>query len=288
MDRDAELYLGVALIIANDYSTTRGFDPLPGTRTDAGALRNCLQSLHFKCTVLTNLSAAECARELDSITSSSAPPCCKYVLFAFCGHGNEHALFAQDGKELPMGHLVEKFNADQMKNLAGRVRLLFIDACRGVRRDGGVVVTVESRGGRLLPYTLVPTGANMVVAFSTLPGYVSQEVKDGHVSKSMWMPILAEELARTNDSILGVLTTVNRKMIDYSLELQKTNPYIFPQSHYVGNTLFSPCNIYRDAQIFEMGASKYWYACLCMHSADSILCHCTHCGLAQGMLKYNS
>ena len=264
MDQAAEQFLGLAFIFANDYTTTPGFNPLPGTHTDARALRSALESLHFKCRVFTNLSASEFALELDRLTSSRAPDCCKYVVFAFCGHGNEQSLFAQDGKELPMGNLVDKFKADQMKNLASRIRLLFIDACRGVRRDEGVMVTVDSRGGKLLPYALLPLGSNMLVAFSTLIGYVSQEVKDGHVSKSMWMPILAEELAKTNDSIHTVLTTVNRKMIEYSTELKRTKPLIFPQSHFVGHTLFVPCNLYHDAQIFGqwMSASEYG-TCVC-------------------------
>ena len=249
-----EQFLGLALVIANDYTTTSGFDPLPGTHTDARALRHALESLQFKVAVKNNISASDCAVEIDRLASSSVPPCCRYVLFAFCGHGNEHALFAQDGKELPMGGLVEKFYEDQM-NLTGKIRLLFIDACRGTRKDSGVVVTVDSRGGKLPWQRLLPVGSNMVVAFSTLPGFVSQEVKDGPVSKSVWMPILAEELANTNDSIHVVLTTVNRKMIDYSNELKKMNPLVFPQSHYVVNTLFSPCNLYHDAQIFSQWLS---------------------------------
>lgn len=255
----SEQFLGLAYIFANDYKCTSGFSPLPGTHTDARALCSALKSLYFKCRVLTNLSASEFALELDRLASSRAPVCCKYVVFAFCGHGNEQSLFAQDGKELPMGSLVDKFKADQMKNLAGRIRLLFIDACRGVRRDDGVMITVDSRGGEILPYALLPLGANMLVANSTMIGYVSQEVKDGHVSKSIWMPILAEELAKTNNSILEVLTTVNKKMIEYSIELKKMNPLIFPQSHFVGNTLFLPCNLYLDAQIFRqwMSASEY-------------------------------
>ena len=78
------------------------------------------------------------------------------------------------------------------------------------------------------------------------------------------MPILAEELAKINDSIHTVLTTVNRKMIEYCTELKRTKPLIFPQSHFVGHTLFVPCNLYHDAQIFGqcMSASEYG-TCVC-------------------------
>ena len=134
-------------------------------------------------------------------------------------------------------------------NLTEKIHLLFIDVCRGTRKGSGVVVTVDSRGGKLPSQRLLSIRANMVVTFSTLPGFVLQEVQDGLVSKCVWMPILAEELTKTTDDIHSVLTTVNRKMIDYSNELKKMNPLVFPQSHYIVDTLFSPCNIYHNAQI---------------------------------------
>ena len=163
-----EQFLGLVLVIANDYTTASGFDPLPGTHTDARALRHALESLQFKVAVKNNISASDCAVEIDCLASSSTPPCCRYVLFAFCGHGNEQTLFAQDGKELPMGRLVEKFYIDQM-NLTEKIHLLFIDACRGMRKGSGVVVTVDSRGGKL-PSQSLSIRANMVVTFSTSQG----------------------------------------------------------------------------------------------------------------------
>lgn len=261
-------YLGIALIIANDYRNTKGFHPLYGTHNDAQSLQRSLQSLHFKCSVLFDVRAADFARELDDFVCSRVPACCKYVLFAFCGHGDDRALFAQDGKRLDVEQVTKKFDADQMAHLAGKVRLLLIDACKGDLKDYGVAVQVDlrggevnSRGGEVVPHIMLPRGANVLVACSTLPGYVSQEVKEeGHLSKSVWMPILAEEIARMNASLMDVLVTVNRRMLEYSTLLGEKNPKIFPQIHCITvNTLLTPVNLVKEAEMFQqwLFASEY-------------------------------
>ena len=247
-------YLGLALIVANDYHNTKGFHPLPGTHGDAQSLRLALQSLHFQCSVRFNISAADFARELDGFVSSRVPACCKYVVFAFCGHGDEQALFGQDGKGLEVSEFTKKFEADQMPHLAGKVRLLFIDACKGDQKDYGVVVPV-ARGGEVIPHFVVPRGANMLIVYSTRPGYVSQEIKEGKISKSIWMPILAEEITNRKEGIDDVLRAVNRRMVDYSNELRERNSKIFPQSHFVTSTLLTPVNLVMEAEMFQQWLS---------------------------------
>ena len=206
-----------------------------------------------------DISAADFARELDGLASSRVPACCKYVVFAFCGHGDEQAVFGQDGKGLEVSELTKKFEADQMPFLACKVRLLFIDACKGDRKDYGVQVV--SRGGEVIPHFIVPCGANMLVAYSTRPGYVSQEIKEGNTSRGIWMSILVDEITKRKESITEVLGAVNRRMVDYCTELREKNSKIFPQSHYVTSTLLDPVNLVMEAEMFQQWLSTWSKLC---------------------------
>ena len=52
----AEQFLGIALIVANNYSASNGLDPLPGTCTDALALQSSLESLSTRMADIHELS----------------------------------------------------------------------------------------------------------------------------------------------------------------------------------------------------------------------------------------
>ena len=168
---------------------------------------------------------------------------CRYVLFAFCGHGEEGILYTSDGKSVEIEGLLDHFNSYYNPNLSGKVRLIFLDACRGDRQDRGLVI---QHGGRI-ERRLVSGRTDILIAYSTLPGYTSQEVLTDRGYQSLWMPVLAEQLFLCNESILNVLVRVNNIMQRKAIEILTNKKCgIHLQVHEVINTLVTPVHLVQD------------------------------------------
>lgn len=54
-------------------------------------------------------------------------------------HGNEGTVFAHDGP-FPTQKLWEPFTADRAPSLAGKPKMIFIQACQGNKMDPGMTV----------------------------------------------------------------------------------------------------------------------------------------------------
>ena len=63
---------------------------------------------------------------------------------------------------------------ERLAYLADKVKMLFIDACRGSKRDEGV--NIISRGAEHVPFIRLPEKSNFIVAYSSLLGYKLQEI----------------------------------------------------------------------------------------------------------------
>ena len=119
--------IGIAIIITNGYE---GEDSLPGTQDDGTKWKEALEMLKFDVRRERNITKdatiefLRAASRIPIVTKS-----CHYVVFVFCGHGKEGALYSQDLREIDLEREILPFFFHK-GNFKSVEKLLFIDACR--------------------------------------------------------------------------------------------------------------------------------------------------------------
>ena len=249
-------YLGCCLIIANDYSTcpfSKSYRGLPGTQEDLKDYTQTFQKLKFKVDPRPNLNKADMTDALESLRRTPEfHPEMKYVLFVFCGHGEDGFIISQQGEKVPVDEVVGLFQPKRdMEKMGEVIKLFFIDACRGERVDPGILVL--ARGGEPAWTKRVPQCGNFLVAYATLPQHQAYEIGTDRIG-GLWSRFLNEELrndANINSSLLDILTTVSGKVDEFCRE-KKIGKFQNPQ---LVGTLRVHVRLLKEAGSFEPGVS---------------------------------
>ncbi|XP_043916375.1 caspase-9 [Protopterus annectens] len=176
-----------------------------GSNIDCNKLENLFKSFNFLVTVYTNLKKMELQKELHLLAGKdhSAFDCCIIIILS---HGSETShnqfpggIYGTDGLALPVQQVVTYFDGSNCPTLRGKPKLFFIQACGGEQRDMGFHLTadapVDAPDGDLLhtdavPFSSgcerydvvdavasLPTPSDILVSYSTFPGYVSWRAK---------------------------------------------------------------------------------------------------------------
>ena len=224
-------FLGSCLIIANDYNTCESYPYLPGTIEDLKEYGCTFQKLKFSVDARRNLSRAEMIFAIESLRRSPREcPGIKYVLFVFCGHGENGIIVGQDGAKLPVEEIVAMFTPKQdFDSIANVLKLFFFDACRGSLEDRGVAVI--ERGGEVEWKKQVSTYGNVLVAYSTLPHHKAYEIATGRIG-GLWSKFLNEELNNEGNlerSLTDILTIVNGRINEFCQSEKKIGGFQVPQ-----------------------------------------------------------
>ena len=215
-------FLGCCLIIANDYETCSSYHSLPGTQEDLKDYAQTFQKLKFKVNPRSNLGKADMMRALESLRSTPEfHPEMKYVLFVYCGHGEDGVIISQQGEKISVDEVVGLFQPRKdMEKMGEVVKLFFFDACRGERIDHGIQVI--ARGAELAWTERVPRCGNFLVAYATLPRHRAYEIGRERIQfgriGGLWSKFLNEELrndANINLSLHDILTNVNEKIVKF-------------------------------------------------------------------------
>lgn len=137
------------------------------------------------------------------------------LLVIVMSHGDNAKIFAKD-KEYPTKILWEHFSARNCTTLAGKPKLLFIQACRGQGLHPSHIlhykaeIQRDSSNSNDVFYT-IPTMADILVMYSTMEGFYSwRDPQHG----SIFIQSLVKQLRkfhRTRD-LLTILTFVNREV----------------------------------------------------------------------------
>nr|AOR82888.1 caspase-2 [Apostichopus japonicus] len=233
---------GLALIINNrDFGNkmTRH-----GTDVDATNLRHIFVELHFNVDTKDNLTALEMAtyiREFAKMDHSTFD----CVILAILTHGVEGALYGVDEKKLAVEDVFKYFDATRAPTLIGKPKIVILQACRGERFDKGVESTDATGAGyveetappprengdqdanALVDSMLrlefeapdafasarskVPSMSDMLIAYATVPGYVSWRNSE---RGSWFIQALTEVILEYSQSedLLSMLTKVNSKV----------------------------------------------------------------------------
>lgn len=234
---------GLALIINN-----KNFRTMPerrGTEVDGRNLSHVFKQLGFNVDQKTNLKGQEMASFIKEFAkmNHSTFDC---VILAILTHGVEGALYGTDEKKLAVEDVLKFFDANHAPSLIGKPKVIILQACRGERFDRGIESTdatgagyveeqapprptensaldAEALAKSMLEMELeapdafastrnkVPTMSDMLIAYATVPGYVSWRNSE---RGSWFIQALSEvilEYAQSED-MLSMLTKVNAKV----------------------------------------------------------------------------
>ena len=233
-------YLGLALVIANDYRDLDR-DPnaqirrkhLPGTHEDSKDYFETFERyLKFKVMLGHNLSGSEICSAVDDLISGTRH--CPFgreeacVAFVFCGHGEEGVIVGQDGAKVHLREIFKRFtSSSENHHLIRLVKLFFIDACRGENEDRGVMT---ARGGEVRLEKLVPSKGNMFITYSTLPQFRAYELTTN--PRGLFSGFLNEELRNyknLEETWDNIITIVTNRMEEESRKLGDQGQFQIPE-----------------------------------------------------------
>lgn len=201
--------------------------PRPGSTTDVKNLECVFSELGFQVSVHNNLNYKEINDELNNLCHEDHSDAdCLVVTVLTHGFG-ERYICAND---LP--YFVERlwlpFTADKCKTLAGKPKIFFIQACRGTKLDGGVMMKVNfntqtdsSDNGYK-----IPSYADFLIAYSTVEGFYSWR----HPENGTWfIQCLCQELHESGSKLdlLAIMTRVSRRV---AIDMESFND-LYPWQH---------------------------------------------------------
>ncbi|XP_063273205.1 caspase-9 [Prinia subflava] len=229
---------GHCLILNNvNFSRDSGLLTREGSDIDSEKLERRFKAFHFTVLTRRDLTAQEMVLELLKLSRQdhSALDCCVVVILS---HGCQAShiqfpggVYGTDGKAIPIEKIVNYFNGSNCPSLRGKPKVFFIQACGGDKRDQGFVVDCDSPeeeapGGSLesdaTPFQVpsenrdepdavasLPTPSDILVAYSTFPGFVSWREKSSGSWYVETLDSVLEQYAHSED-LVSMLVRVAR------------------------------------------------------------------------------
>ncbi|XP_014208798.1 caspase-1-like [Copidosoma floridanum] len=206
---------GLAIIFNHEFFNVSHLKPRCGTNIDCENLTNTLKSLGFDVNDFHNYTHKDIHKYLEKVSEMdhSQHDC---LIVAVLSHGELGLLYAHDSP-YKADSIWSYFTSDRCPTLAGKPKLFFIQACQGDRLDGGITLKERTETDGLSPTVTfrIPTHADFLIAYSTVPGFYSWR----NTTRGSWfMQALCLELKEngTRYDILTLLTFVcQRVAIDF-------------------------------------------------------------------------
>lgn len=223
---------GWCLIVNNvdfEYLKRRG-----GSDLDAEKLKGLFTQLQYKVKMVRNQTGKQLKETLLQFAKSNDHSAADSVVVCLLSHGLEGQIYGVDGVLVSIPDLLALFNGYMAKDLIGKPKLFFIQACRGSDFDHGADMTDSAHFGeeervtqtmeqllnaafpadkleRFVEPETLPTEADMLVAYSTVPGYVSWS----NLQKGSWfiqaLVDVFSSYAQSED-VVSMLVRVNGKV----------------------------------------------------------------------------
>ncbi|KAK5984263.1 Cell death abnormality protein 3 [Trichostrongylus colubriformis] len=222
---------GLCLIFNNE-----NFASMPrrqGTEIDCANLKNLFTQLGYSVKIEHDLSCKEMLSRVRSFASDPQHRFASSAIVVVLTHGERDQLLGVSGDDdvLSVYPFLEALNARNAPLLSGKPKLVFIQACRGDRRDTGVKFMDESDGFQqandgpfglfncMRPGAVVETNpirpreSDFLIAYATPPTYVSWR---NSLRGSWFVQAICEVFAKhaRNADILQLLTKVNQRVAE--------------------------------------------------------------------------
>uniref|UniRef100_A0A671U377 Caspase 9, apoptosis-related cysteine peptidase n=1 Tax=Sparus aurata TaxID=8175 RepID=A0A671U377_SPAAU len=250
---------GHCLIINNvEFDPQSELSNRRGSNIDCDKLESRFKALNFIVDVKTNLKQRQIKHELSALSKKdhSQYDCCVVIMLS---HGTEvshnrfpGAVYGVDGQHVPVQYITNYLNGQHCPSLQGKPKLFFIQACGGGEKDTGFEVSPDevepSIGGaddqtdaiptssssdslstsdELDARPTLPTPSDILVSYSTFPGYVSwRDTQSGSWYVETLYRILDENAS--TDDLVTMLMMVNHEVSQNSAKgLYKQMPGSF-------------------------------------------------------------
>ncbi|KAK9515625.1 hypothetical protein VZT92_026253 [Zoarces viviparus] len=231
---------GHCLIINNvEFEPESELNNRKGSNVDCDKLEGRFKALNFIVEVKTNLKQRQIKHALSALSQKdhSQYDCCVVIILS---HGTEvshsrfpGAVYGVDGQHVPIQLITNYLNGRHCLSLQGKPKLFFIQACGGGEQDTGFEVSPDevepSIGGAddqtdAIPMSsssdslsmsdevdaraTLPTPSDILVSYSTFPGYVSWRDPQAGSWYIETLDCILEENAATED-LATILMMVN-------------------------------------------------------------------------------
>uniref|UniRef100_A0A3B4ZEK0 Caspase 9 n=1 Tax=Stegastes partitus TaxID=144197 RepID=A0A3B4ZEK0_9TELE len=250
---------GLCLIINNmEFEPQTELSNRKGSNIDCDKLESRFKALNFTVEVKTNLKQRQIKHALSALCKKdhSQYDCCVVIMLS---HGTEvshnrfpGAVYGVDGQHIPVQLITNYLNGQHCPSLQGKPKLFFIQACGGDEKDTGFEVSPDeaapSIGGEddqtdAIPTSsssdslstsdevdaraTLPTPSDILVSYSTFPGYVSWRDTQAGSWYVETLDRILEENANTDD-LVTMLMMVNHEVSQNSAKgLYKQMPGSF-------------------------------------------------------------
>lgn len=192
------------LVSVGHFDPGAGLSRRPAVRRDDKRLHRTLCRLGFSVELHTDLSSDEIYQLFQEESRRPVKDCFLAVLSS---HGEEGCVFGADGRPVLLSRIFSYFDN---KNMETKVKLFFIQACRGAALDDGVEVdSGHDADDSFSPFLSVPI--DTAVMFATAPGYVAFSHPLGSVFLQTLCSLLEEEGNR-NLELTRLLTRLNHRV----------------------------------------------------------------------------
>lgn len=192
------------LVSVGRFDPGAGLSPRPGVRADMKRMHRTLRRLGFSVELHMDLSSNETYQLFEEESRRSVKDCFLAVLSS---HGEEGCVFGADGQPVHLSRIFSYFDNKIMEN---KVKLFFIQACRGAALDDGIEVDSGYEADETFsPSLSVPI--DTAVMFATAPGYVAFSHPSGSVFLQTLCTILEEDGNR-NLELTRLLTRLNHRI----------------------------------------------------------------------------
>ena len=214
---------GITLIINNaSFHPDEKLSPRHGSEEDVQQVEGLFTLLDFSVQKKENLSKEQLEHVLGEVTRQDHSNYDCFVLWLM-SHGSSGEVVCFDGKMMPIQDIGDIFS--KCETLSGKPKLFFIQACRGVKEDEGVNVSVdhdasspyrankiiESRKADPVIQLKIPSHADFLYAFSTVDKYTSyRNPEKGTHYVRCFVEAFNKHVA--HEHILDILTVVNHKV----------------------------------------------------------------------------
>ncbi|XP_009478466.2 caspase-3-like [Pelecanus crispus] len=164
-----------ALVIVNTNFCSSGGDVAFGTRRgakrEAEKLSNILSRLNYKVKLMHNKTA----KEIEDLYQQEC--CCEhgeYFVSIISSHGKQGIIFGCDSEPVKLTRIFQILSSEKCPLLTKIPKIFFIQACRGLQLDQGVVVECDSAEPEpdcFSDYLSIPP--QTAVMFACSPGYAA-------------------------------------------------------------------------------------------------------------------
>ena len=231
---------GITLIINNEvfnHSTEstqkeqeqEKLDVRLGSNEDVESLEKLFEALDFKVKIERNKGRKEILKILDDIAQYDHTHYDCFVLWLM-SHGQDGQFYGADGETVPIESVRDFLSSTECPTLKGKPKIIFIQACRGPRKEQGVVADApqspteqgrepstndsEESSDRDFNFKLskaIPVHADILIANSTISGYASfRNPRQGSRFVRCIVEVFCEHAC--HEDLLSMLTMVNQRI----------------------------------------------------------------------------